>query len=682
MKCVLLSWALWGLCVHSFCIRTSPRIHHGLWSTQTELTWYPETDLELPDDIEEQSLQLAADLVRQQLEEPTTTLSNDDSNPAKGHFLDLAVNGEAILESLFASTNASPVTTGAIAVLQSLCILGTQVGVQGSPEQLARRVAHLKTSEAEDPRATVRRLKHQVDKTAGLELLALLGRKRTTQGAFDLLVDMGVWGLHEDLALLRSGFPLRFLPEERVVEESIDIDEALGLRRDLRDMKVFTIDGASTSEIDDGLSVERVVQEDGTEREYLWIHIADAERYAPPGSVLYRTATSRMTSLYLPTGSISMFPPEVADRMSLNAQQDACALSMRVALNDDGSLDESSLLITPSLIRVDYRLTYDDVDEMLAEGIGYREEWELGALLTAAVKRRKYRIASGSIEGLVPNPIPQGQISVFPNATAPDGMGIAVSVQVTHNAGRNHSTDGSAASSNIEPVSSAYTLVTEAMILAGEGLGRWNPDVRLPFRAQVPPDFKARAREKRILRDLLEYNVGDGLCHAWYCRRFLSGVRVSEEPRPHSGLGLKAYVQWTSPIRRCTDLKVHATVKRHLRAQRIQELTEHGQELPTGVELVDDALIDYHQGLGVMTAARTLQRQSQQYWTYEYIRRNGPYTGIVLGHADKGRVAIYIYELGLEHKLAAKLDPGTKLKLEVESVRPRAGLLNFVRTNG
>lgn len=82
----------------------------------------------------------------------------------------------------------------------------------------------------------------------------------------------------------------------------------LGLRQDLRDQKVYTIDSASTSEIDDGLAVEAISGEDGSERHRIWIHIADADRWAPRDSEVFEVARKRATSLYLPHGSISMLP--------------------------------------------------------------------------------------------------------------------------------------------------------------------------------------------------------------------------------------------------------------------------------------------------------------------------------------------------------------------------------------
>ena len=333
----------------------------------------------------------------------------------------------------------------AVLVVQSMCVTGTQVGVKGPPQQLRRAKAHLMVDDADSGSSknkkstdleewnndSIRRLKYNLDRTPALQLMAELLFKRTPLGVFDLLVQLGAWDKHEDLALLRSGFPIRFTAaEEQAASHAVqqrmvkgdddnsddldfvaDTDTRLGLRQDLRHHKVYTIDSVSTSEIDDGLSVEVIEEEtsDGEKRERhrIWIHIADADRWAPRDSELFEAARRRITSLYLPRGSISMFPEKVATEvMSLNVNEDVCALSMGVELNDDGSIDKSSLVVTPSLIRVAYRLSYDEVDEMLEEGIAYNEEWQLGALLAAATKRREFRVRNGSLEGVVPNPVP------------------------------------------------------------------------------------------------------------------------------------------------------------------------------------------------------------------------------------------------------------------------------------
>lgn len=547
----------------------------GTAATRKSTGWYPKTVMYDDDifseddptaDLEQRIVLLAANLIRHRLSfnetdadyTPSAGALTDDMkrrtrNLVKDRYMDLTCSraGEEALERLFyeddqvtadmwdaakeiaALTDIAKddVIRGAIMVLQSLCIMGTQVGVKGPPEQLRRMVEHLADdSGSGNPldlgmwnHDSVRRLKYKLDRTSALQLLTELRRKKTPQSAFDLLVALGAWEKHEDLALLRSGFPIRFTEaEEQAAEEAIrkvkegreraDVDAILGLRQDLRHLKVYTIDGPSTAEIDDGVSAEKFAGDgNGKTRYRFWVHIADAERYAPPDSELFEAARRRITSLYLPGGSISMFPTRVgAELMSLKANQDVLALSLGVELHEDGSIDESSLIVTPSLIRVSYRLTYDDVDEMLEEGIGYCEEWELGALLMAATKRREFRIRNGSSEGMVPNPVPSASVSIYSDNTAPDSIGILVNVEVSHNAAKNKTAtaeDGTGSSSMSvleQPVSSAYLLVTEAMIMAGEAIGRWKSKVdseakslahepghnnclRLPFRTQRPP---------------------------------------------------------------------------------------------------------------------------------------------------------------------------------------------------
>jgi exoribonuclease R len=666
-----------------------------------------------------------------------------------GRFRDLTctLEGEHALEHLFVNCTCEEnhLLLAAVTILQSLCMMGTHVGLQGPPEKLQRLVAHLRSTEDNDNNnsdddddrtqptavgssnavwddAAVRRLKYKSDRTPALQLLAALLWKRTAQGALELLVALGAWQLHEDLALLRSGFPVRFNAHELAVQhKTVDIDHVLGLRRDMRDYKVYTIDGASTVEIDDGLSIEK------TERGLrVWVHIADAERWTTPE--LWQIARKRITSLYLPTGAIPMLPASSADVMSLQAGRDVCALSMGVKLMEDGSIDHASVTLCPSLIRVNYRLTYDDVDEMLEEGIAYNEEWQLGALLDIATKRREFRIRNGSTEGIVENPIPCCTVYIYPDDKAPDRIRISHSIDVSHNAGKNqtasaeHSSED--AESDLTPVSSSNLLVTEAMIMAGEALGYWKKkmdeskdptyanQVLLPFRTQPKPDFMSRDREKRVADHLLEYNVGDGYCYAWYARRFLQSVQVKLVPGPHSGLGLTSYVQWTSPIRRFSDLQVHLSVKRCLRRQKVAAMIASGKDIPFEVKdhdlglpegslqsakllseiIVEDLDQDINllEGVGLVGAARTLQRQSQQYWLFEYIRRlqvDDPdriFPGVVLGCVDpyKRQYAIFLPTLGMEHRYTSpggQLDPGLKLRLKVDKVLPRANSLRFVR---
>lgn len=291
-------------------------------------SWYPGVSA----DVQEQCLAAASEILWNGLNNgvvnETTTTTTRAYDLARGRFLDLCTTqkGSHILENLFLNATAvehlpDPVLRGVIYSIQSLCIMGMLVGIKGSPDQQQRRVQHLHQFEWRDTKANyfaedhewtyddIHRLKYESGQTAGTQLLATMKWKRTTQGALDLLVALKAWTRHEDLGLLRSGFPVTFsssqLEAAALAESSErDVDEVLGIRRDLTHLKVYTIDSVSTSEVDDGVSVETLA--DGSYK--YWIHIADADRWAPRNSQVFEIAKARTTTHYSPTGAVPMFP--------------------------------------------------------------------------------------------------------------------------------------------------------------------------------------------------------------------------------------------------------------------------------------------------------------------------------------------------------------------------------------
>ena len=472
-------------------------------------------------------------------DEKEDTLIDDDNDDtagyqqlAKGRFIDLTttLESELVLENLFTTLPSSTIRHDkiriiiqhAIITLQSLLIYGMQIGVKGSEETQKKMVRHLfrpgdivpSSSSSSKEKADellipkwidnwtpndIRLLKYNRDATLAKKILAKLIKKRTSQGAYDLLVELQVWDKHVDVALLRSGFPVRFLEEELSVATMVataatdrpgssdsvendlhDPDDILGIRKDLRHFKVYTIDGESTQDIDDGISVEVLNNnndntnsddtktEEGTRYRY-WIHIADVDRYAPRGSKLLQVAERRGTSLYLPTATYPMFPEIIENVLSLESWEDKCALSLGVELYSNGTIIPSSIVVTPSLINVQYRLTYEQVDEMLDEGIAYAEEWQIGVLLNAAMKRREHRVTKGSTEGMVPFPIPNGMVSAKYNEEKKD-YDISLKIETTHNSGANITgcemeSDDTHYDPYCSPISSSQLIVTEMMIL-------------------------------------------------------------------------------------------------------------------------------------------------------------------------------------------------------------------------
>jgi exoribonuclease II len=292
-------------------------------------------------------------------------------------------------------------------------------------------------------------------RTPALETLAALGRSETAPAAFQLLVDLNLWSFHENLFLRRSQLPTHF--SSRVIEMtqrcllSLPPDPDVD-RLDLTHLKVYTIDDESTCEIDDGLSVELLPDQ----RHRLWIHIADPTRWLLPGDELDLEARRRCTTLYLPTGMIPMFPSDLATGpMSLIQGKLCTALSFGVVLNEAGGIAEYE--IHASQVRPTYRLTYEDVDEMLE--LGVQAELELQTIATWAKQRQTWRQSQGAIS----IHMPESSIKVRDDE---------ITIQVLDD-------------------SIARQLVAEMMILAGEVAGRYGREhgLPLPFRGQSQPEL-------------------------------------------------------------------------------------------------------------------------------------------------------------------------------------------------
>ncbi len=459
------------------------------------------------------------------------------------------------------------------------------------------------------------------------DLLALVGKSSDAQRVFDLLVQIGWWSEHENLFLLRGSYPLQFsqriltVAQERLENPPPDSDERL----DLTHLKTYTIDDESTREIDDGLSIESLAE--GQTR--IWIHIADPTRLVSSGDELDQEARRRSTSLYLPTGMISMFPPELATGpMSLVQGETCAALSFGVVLDETGAIADCQIKST--LVKPTYRLTYDDVDEMLQ--LGVTDEPEIIELAEWAETRRAYRKAQGSIEILMP----ESSIKV------------------------NNKEDVT-----IELLDSSVSrqLVAEMMILAGEITGRYASEhnLPLPFRGQPQPELPPE-------EELMVLPPGP----VRYCaiRRCMPRSEMGTNPMRHASLGLDSYIQVTSPIRRYTDLVAHFQLKAHLR----------GEPLPFTKESLQEILFSI--GTSVYEAIQ-IERQTNRYWSFEYLKRHQDtiWQAIMLRwlREDDGLAIILLEELGLElvHRFDRHINLGDPLEVKVSIVNPRRDEIRF-----
>jgi exoribonuclease II len=470
------------------------------------------------------------------------------------------------------------------------------------------------------------------NKSTAVEILTALGRHETPQGAFDTLVQLKLWSPHENLLLRRSHTPTSFpqkvneLAHQYLTAHPADLNDRL----DLTHLKVYTIDDESTTEIDDGLSLEYLP--DGTQK--VWIHIADPTRWISPNDALDLEARKRGTSIYLPTGMVPMFPHELASGpMSLKAGEICCALSFGILMDEFGGVTDYSIHATH--IKTTYRLTYEDVEEILQ--LGVVAEAEIHDLAKWAKRRQSWRSAQGAISINMPEPA----------VKVKDG-GEEVDVYI------------------MESVFSRE-LVAEMMILAGEVAAKYGQQHNLPmlFRAQQQPELPP---DDELMR------LPAGPVRSCALRRCMPKSEVSMTPFRHASLGLDTYAQVTSPIRRYGDLLAHFQIKAHLR----------GDELPFPIPKMQEIILSL---TPAVQEAVVVERQTNRYWVLEYLRRNADtvWQGLMLRwlREHEGLALVMLEDLGVEMvmRFDRPLDLGTRLLVRVVHVDPRQDRIELRETN-
>jgi exoribonuclease-2 len=180
--------------------------------------------------------------------------------------------------------------------------------------------------------------------------------------------------------------------------------------------------------------------------------------------------------------------------MSLIQGKECSALSFSVTLDEIGAAQDYSIHI--STIKPTYRLTYDDVDEMLELGI--EAEPEIAAIASAAKLRQKWREA-------------QGAISIFMPESVIKVNGDDIKIHVIDD-------------------STARMLVAEMMILAGELAARYGQahSLPIPYRYQAQPELPP---DEELLA------VPAGPARACAVRRLYAPQRNGPHPRTPRRLG-------------------------------------------------------------------------------------------------------------------------------------------------
>ncbi len=453
------------------------------------------------------------------------------------------------------------------------------------------------------------------------------------QKAFELMVALGLWGPHYNLAKHRWGIDETMPPAvvkaaEKLADERWEPEE---YRRDMTGWTTVTIDSPSSRDLDDALSCRPTI-DGGWE---LAVHITDPSAFVEIGSRLDREAQKRGTSVYLPRGVVPMFPRRLSEeKMSLLPDRLRPAVTTWVKFNQDLEVEDTEIFA--STIRVDRRLSYRQVDQMLESTGEDRIADLVGRLAYVADEchNRRTEDAGAYFD------LPDISIEVDDSSDPPE-----VDVEV------------------IDTDTRARNLVGELMIVNNEMIGRFCA------RHQIPAIFRTQPQPDQPLVDEEIESIPEGIARTFAQVWRMNPGETSTQPGEHFGLGISNYAQVSSPIRRYTDL----VCQRQVKAALIDEPLPYDQddilEVLAGVQRRIDA-------------ASKAQRASERYWIVEHLSRcDEPLEAVVIDHYDDrgSRAAVFLTECAYRSKctLRSNAPVGERIEVVVERADPRADVLSL-----
>lgn len=328
-------------------------------------------------------------------------------------------------------------------------------------------------------------------------------------------------------------------------------DEELAGRLDLRGEPIFTIDSASTKDMDDAIDVRRTP--DGW---HLGVHIADVSHYVRPYSALDKEALARGTSVYFADRVAPMLPRELSnDLCSLNENVDRLAFSCLMEL--DAGANVVSFKFAKTVIRSRVKGVYEELNRLYdgEEVPDIRAKYaavsaqlpELRAVYDLLAQKRSVR---GSMD------IESGESKLLM-----DAQGRCIGIKKRERG-------------------VTECIIEECMILANGCAARLAREQGLPFvyRVHTPPEAERVENLQKILgalgvachfagavptqpelSALLDATRNTRLESAVHnaVLRTMAKADYRPEPLGHYGLALTDYAHFTSPIRRYPDLAIH-----------------------------------------------------------------------------------------------------------------------------
>jgi exoribonuclease-2 len=453
-----------------------------------------------------------------------------------------------------------------------------------------------------------------------MQMMEALQVKRTgdpPRRAFELLVKIGEFHEDENLFVRAAAIRTRFPAEVLAEAEGTAAAPPLPPRPfDARAMLTVAIDDARTTEVDDAFAIEG---------QRLYVFIADASAVAPRGSLVDREAAHRASTLYLPEGKIPMMPSCLAEGVaSLFEGVDRPVLCFSGELSSDGEL--VAFEVTEALCRVDRRLTYTATDALLSGDVA-PEDAPVAALVQQAAQWMERHRQARRRRGALLLQRQEVDVRVDP----------VEGVQITA----------------VDANGPARSLVSEMMVAVCAATATWCRDQQIPcvYRAQAAPDVPVETEGAGDLDAAGQVAI----------LRTLKPSELTTHAQSHFTLGVGAYTQVTSPIRRYQDLLMHQQIKSWLRTRR--PLFNDGQ-----------LMAEFSEVDRLARALRRVENDTRRYWTLRYLEkyRDRVWEATVVRELGR-RWLVEFDDIGLQTPIVApgRIAAGDRLQLRVAEVSAR-----------
>ncbi|KAK0656374.1 hypothetical protein B0T16DRAFT_399189 [Cercophora newfieldiana] len=374
--------------------------------------------------------------------------------------------------------------------------------------------------------------------------------------------------------LRRSGGLLPWPNDSKAAE--LEADQLAPLRQDFGASTVYCIDSQSTTDVDDGVSIEKA----GDGEYWIHIHVADPASRIKPKSWLAARAARIPQTIYLKGHFDRMFYDDIVrETFSLSPGRPSLTFSAKVT--ETGNILDHK--ITPGIVQDVVYITPEDASAVVGEedtvpvpsdvfevgtpptqgefpsrtmtkpeDLSQQQREELQLLGKLATALHKKRLQKGAVPAYLSRPKVDVSFQGMRVAIQPDTNFIETQgdpyIRVSYESG------------------GGSNLVGSLMQLAGQVAAQWcyERDIPIPYRIQALSqrnEAALRAFTYDVLYPQLEAGKRPTAEQYRQLQALTGGQDISTTPTLNFLMGLDMYAKATSPLRRFADLLLHWQVE-------------------------------------------------------------------------------------------------------------------------